>query len=214
LKRPSEKLPEYGEEYGVIPSAKIPASLSVDPHVRKCASDEGMVVSENVIWMLVVAVQEHVKNVMRKMIVIAREINDGFASELPQSNAATSINSEYKPPVFNMDENLRSSASRNQGKSIGVAEFALLLAADPLIVGTCATSRMSWMRSSFVERRRVDHGSLCEVNNLIDASIRKPITNNDGYTKQVSKTVQPLEVKNCSNIALQPRKNQQSSETK
>jgi hypothetical protein len=58
-------------------SSPIPGALVIDPLVREMAERSNMRVSENAIWLLIVAAREHTKNVIRNAVVCKKGIEQG-----------------------------------------------------------------------------------------------------------------------------------------
>lgn len=67
----------------IIPSARLPGVLEVEPFVRKLTSNSGLAVSDDSLWMLVVAVREHSSSLINKMIANDKVFDEGCAPELP-----------------------------------------------------------------------------------------------------------------------------------
>lgn len=58
-------------------SSPIPGALVIDPLVREMADKSNMRVSENAVWLLVVAAREHTKNVVKNAISCKKDIEQG-----------------------------------------------------------------------------------------------------------------------------------------
>ena len=71
------------EEEEVLPSARLPGALEIEPLVRKHTENSGLTASENAIWMLVVAVREHSSSLIKKVIANDKDFDDGYAPSLP-----------------------------------------------------------------------------------------------------------------------------------
>jgi hypothetical protein len=69
--------PQGGREYD---SSCIPGALVIDPLVRGVVGEKNMQVSENAIWLLVVAVREHASNLLRHAISHRKNYEDGSAT--------------------------------------------------------------------------------------------------------------------------------------
>jgi hypothetical protein len=65
---------------GEIPesaSSRIPGALVVDPHVRKIVQEGGMRVSENALWLLVVATKAHSQSILKNVIMMKEGLEKG-----------------------------------------------------------------------------------------------------------------------------------------
>lgn len=60
-----------------LPSSWVPGALVIDPMVRKNVENRGMRVSENAVWLLVVAVREHAKSVMKNALIHKKARDEG-----------------------------------------------------------------------------------------------------------------------------------------
>lgn len=63
-------------------SSPLPGALSMDPLIRSMAEKEGLKVSENAIWLIMVGMREYVKSLMKNTISCMNSINE--ANELPE----------------------------------------------------------------------------------------------------------------------------------
>ena len=61
----------------VIPSAHLPGALLIDPLVRSLATAESMSVSEDAIWLAIVAVREHATATLRQALRNKSEVEQG-----------------------------------------------------------------------------------------------------------------------------------------
>ena len=50
------------------PSSSVPGALAIDPFVRKAAQAQGVRVTENAVWLLVVAMKEHSKSFLKRVV--------------------------------------------------------------------------------------------------------------------------------------------------
>lgn len=168
----SEGLSSAGND--IIPSGRIPASLHLDPIVRKRASKTGMRVSENAIWMMVVAVQKYMETMIQKTIAIAAEVNSSYVSEIPKTNTISVFCSPQKQSKSPTTANgLHRNASEGRSRLIGANELSVMLASEPLIAGRAAASRMASMRSSVRSGNVVESETFVRINDLINSSIQR-----------------------------------------
>jgi hypothetical protein len=58
-------------------SSSIPGALVVDPLVREMASRNNMCASENAVWLLIIAVREHTKNVLKNALIHKEVVAQG-----------------------------------------------------------------------------------------------------------------------------------------
>jgi hypothetical protein len=203
----------------IIPSARIPASIHVDPLMRRYASDAGMGVSENAIWMMVVAVQEYMKSVLQKSM-LNLEHNKSYASEFPKSSVAALVCAQHKPSKTSKislpakDSRESDSVSGNKGGVIRANELALLLESDPWIAGRSALSRMAWMRAASSGQHVGLEDSILKVNSVINSSIlgANKVDASDKALENAEEVDHPSEGISLPSIALQPRKKQDTDE--
>lgn len=186
-----------------IPSARTPASLQVDPMVRRRASKEGMRVSEHAIWMMVVGAQEYMKSVIQKTITSTRNLNSGYASELPRTDKVTVMCSQQKPSTISdaiTDSHDPENASKSQRFIIGAAELSEMLASEPLVAGGASLSRMARMRCSISNAKEAGRGFV-KVNDLIAYSLQLyPSENKNAEDTSKAVSIYPT------SISLQPQK--------
>lgn len=64
-------------------SFSIPGAMSVDPYVRQLAQVAGMKVSENAIWLLVIALREHALSVLKSAVVCRKSLEAGSVPPPP-----------------------------------------------------------------------------------------------------------------------------------
>lgn len=55
----------------------IPGAIVVDPLLREAAKEKGLKVTNNAVWMLVVALREHTKNVLKNSMVLKKALETG-----------------------------------------------------------------------------------------------------------------------------------------
>eukprot|EP00804_Cyclotella_cryptica_P017265 CCRYP_016834-RA/>CCRYP_016834-RA protein AED:0.01 eAED:0.01 QI:617/1/1/1/0.5/0.66/3/536/1016 len=166
----------YNAENDSIPTASIPASLQIDPLVRQYVSNAGMRVSENAIWMIVVAAREHLTSVIKKTLANTRGLEQGLLPQIPKSKMITLAcqRMEAQPgPLDNEDGNDSGETSYIKKRLIGAAELTHMLASDPVIAGGIASSRMSLMRSALSDGKYLSHGRLSQVCHIINTSIQQ-----------------------------------------
>jgi hypothetical protein len=68
-------------EESIFPSCRLPGALDIDPLVRKLASRSGVKVSDNAVWLIIVAVREYSSSLLKK--IIANDIDFGYG-HIPQ----------------------------------------------------------------------------------------------------------------------------------
>jgi hypothetical protein len=77
-----------------MPSSSIPGALVVDPFVRDIVQEDTMRVTENAIWLLVVAVKEHTKATLQKVVDAKEALENGHilprTKNYPHALASTS----------------------------------------------------------------------------------------------------------------------------
>lgn len=227
------------DENDVIPSARAPASLHFDSIVRRHVQNDGMRITDDASWMLIIAVQEYLNSVLRKTIANECQIRKGHATKAPKSSIVTlkcSPHMSSKDTLPGKNVQPSSEAARGNGEeiSLGAAELATVLISDPLIAGSFASSRLATMRANTLYGNDYARDNLCTVQNLINKSIQQADANNgnrgervesgdvqNAAFEKVSKTediCRENDARNPFDVALQPTQDievpaAQSSET-
>ncbi len=182
----------------IIPSARLPGALEIDPFVRKMAQQTALTVSENAIWLLVVAVREHSKAVITETISSCKNLDKGCASELPKSfmNSiahtcdAPVRGSIQKPPIDNSIEVMNSTETRKMAV-INASDLSVALVANPVLVGGIrSSSRLAYTPNLSRFRIQVAH-NLDQVNCVINAAIERTASNLQRKSEGV--TTDPLQ---------------------
>mmetsp|Transcript_52977 Transcript_52977/g.158578 ORF Transcript_52977/g.158578 Transcript_52977/m.158578 type:complete len:925 (-) Transcript_52977:219-2993(-) len=146
-------------------SATLPGALSIDPKLRGLVGKHGMAVSENAVWLLVVAVRAHASAVLRRTIA-EMEATKGdqvtsVAAAESQENSKSSTKDEKKIPSSARSkmgdakvEGAEVSDSfvfeqRKTQSTITVFDLALALSSNPALSSGAANiskSRVAWER--------------------------------------------------------------------
>jgi hypothetical protein len=71
------------------PSSSIPGALVIDPLVRDIVQEDGMRVTENAIWLLVVAVKEHTKATLKRALDVKEASQNGHVLPRTKNYAHT-----------------------------------------------------------------------------------------------------------------------------
>ena len=77
----------------VIPSAHLPGALFIDPLVRSLATAENMSVSEDAIWLAIVAVREHATAALRQALRNKSDVEQNPTNVLVNSISSRTITS-------------------------------------------------------------------------------------------------------------------------
>jgi hypothetical protein len=87
----AEDVVASGSEIPDSASSRIPGALVVDPLVRKIVQEGGMRVSENALWLLVVATKTHSQSILKNVIVMKEGLEKGqlVTPEIELSAAAS-----------------------------------------------------------------------------------------------------------------------------
>ena len=196
-----------------IPSGAIPASIEIDPLVRHYASNSGMLVSENSIWMVTVATREYMKSVIEKTIANSEDFSEGYASQLPRSNMVLLACKQYEAKTEDslVDSRSASAEAPNNICVIGNAELANMLESNPLIAGSLASSRMSWMRSAVSDGTNSSLRYLVKVERAINIAIQqgetKTIISSVNNAPEISNPLGTLNPNDLSTTVSQTHKN-------
>mmetsp|Transcript_25424 Transcript_25424/g.37547 ORF Transcript_25424/g.37547 Transcript_25424/m.37547 type:complete len:2310 (+) Transcript_25424:215-7144(+) len=128
-------------------SSPLPGALSMDPIIRSMAEKEGLKVSENAIWLIMVGMREYVKSLMKNTISCMNSIND--ANELPEvSELIQSIGPVSKDRVSTFkngefSQPLRTTVAGKR-KCISALDLTSYLMLSPVACGRCPSNRTSF----------------------------------------------------------------------
>lgn len=70
-------------EESIFPSCRLPGALDIDPLVRKLTSRSGVKVSDNAVWLIIVAVREYSSSLLKKIIANDIDFGCGHTPQLP-----------------------------------------------------------------------------------------------------------------------------------
>lgn len=167
------------EEEEVLPSARLPGALEIEPLVRKHTEKVGLTSSDHAIWMLVVAVREHSSSLIKKVIANDKDFRDGYAPSLP-TYSRTSLACNHLTPK---DCNGRNKLQKNQSKKssgklvkCGKKVINSTSLSHVLVETASVASRLTSSRSLVIsDGRGVPSHSpgLDNVNCIINASIQR-----------------------------------------
>ena len=175
-------------EDDVLPSARLPGALEIDPFVRKLVANSGMFLSEDALWMLVVAVRVHATALIKKIIATSKDLDHGYASHLPKSSMITLTCEHQKlekdgqtEASSQKDEKARvQNGGRKRGrKVIDSNDLSHVLAANPSLAGgsiSWSSSRFAWMNSvshSDAKRMEFEQLGLENANCIINAALER-----------------------------------------
>ena len=69
----------------IIPSCRLPGSLDIDLFVKKSASDAGLTVSNDSLWLLIVAAREYASKIVGLAIENDKAVSSGQTTHIPKS---------------------------------------------------------------------------------------------------------------------------------
>mmetsp|Transcript_21056 Transcript_21056/g.45649 ORF Transcript_21056/g.45649 Transcript_21056/m.45649 type:complete len:1184 (+) Transcript_21056:404-3955(+) len=172
-------------EEAVLPSARLPGALEIEPLVRKHIANSGLTASENAIWMLVVAVREHSSSLIKKVIANDKDFDHGYAPQLP-NHFQTSLACQHLSPENSGGINGGKSTqddvhvrSGGEGKKRGKRVIDSTSLSHALAEKPSVASRLMSMYSAVtLENGRgfSSHPDLDNVNCIINASIQRAAT--------------------------------------
>eukprot|EP00984_Skeletonema_dohrnii_P008240 scaffold3025_cov112-Skeletonema_dohrnii-CCMP3373.AAC.1 len=184
-KKREEKEVEVSNEEEIIPSCRLPGALEIDLFVKKIASDAGLTVSHDSMWLLIVAAREYASSIIGKAIDNDKNVTIGLMPRIPKSDYS-SLSCEHllsdKKGGKKKDSKKKESASKADKKSKGTTERnesdkkrKVLNCADisqVLQEQHVAAPRLAWMRS--MGRGMAQHQpDLKTTNDIINASIQR-----------------------------------------
>jgi len=184
-KKREEKEIEVSNEEEIIPSCRLPGALEIDLFVKKIASDAGLTVSHDSMWLLIVAAREYASSIIGKAIDNDKNVTIGLMPRIPKSDYS-SLSCEHllsdKKGGKKKDSKKKESASKADKKSKGTTERnesdkkrKVLNSADisqVLQEQHVAAPRLAWMRS--MGRGMAQHQpDLKTTNDIINASIQR-----------------------------------------
>lgn len=154
----------------VIPSARLPGALQIEPHVRKNAGNSGLKASEYAIWMLVVAVREHASALIKRIIANDKDLADGYAPPVP--NYCQTIIAFSPVSSDNMENLAKNVVEENTSGRRFINSTCLSHVLD---TNPSAASRLTSMYSVALDDWRgiSSHSRLDTTNCLINLSIQK-----------------------------------------
>ena len=112
----STPLGEFEDE-AILPSARLPGALVIEPMVRKHAVNAGLTASERAVWMLVVAAKEYSASLIKTAIANDKDFTDGCAP--PQLPA------HYQTSLACLQRKLLTSSENDKGDSSKVDNSAM-----------------------------------------------------------------------------------------
>ena len=183
-KKREEKEVEVSNEEEIIPSCRLPGALEIDLFVKKIASDAGLTVSHDSMWLLIVAAREYASSIIGKAIDNDKNVTSGLMPRIPKSDYS-SLSCEHllsdKKGGKKKDSKKKESASKADKKSNGTErnesdkKRKVLNCADisqVLQEQHVAAPRLAWMRS--MGRGMAQHQpDLKTTNDIINASIQR-----------------------------------------
>ncbi|KAK1741523.1 hypothetical protein QTG54_008001 [Skeletonema marinoi] len=168
----------------IIPSCRLPGALEIDLFVKKIASDAGLTVSHDSMWLLIVAAREYASSIIGKAIDNDKNVTSGLMPRIPKSDYS-SLSCEHllsdKKGGKKKDSKKKESASKADKKSNGTErnesdkKRKVLNSADisqVLQEQHVAAPRLAWMRS--MGRGMAQHQpDLKTTNDIINTSIQR-----------------------------------------
>ena len=140
-----------------------------------------MSISENAMWMLVVAVREHSAAIIKATIANKKDLDDGFLSSQPKSFMTTLACEHLFLEKKSVDKASEKSAApvtamKKRGRVIiDATDLSHALASNPLLAGgsvSRSSSRLAWMRSISSSDSK---GAYCleNLNCVVNAAIER-----------------------------------------
>ena len=153
----------------VLPSARLPGALEIEPLVRKLTTNSGLIATDNAVWMLVVAIREHSSTLMRKVIANDKDLVNGYAPRVP-NHFQTSLARQKDSIAHDGDDDKPSGKEKSERKVINSTSLSHVLAENP-----SATSRLTSMHSDMAPDNRGSSSipDLGNVNSIINSSIQR-----------------------------------------
>ncbi|KAL3816484.1 hypothetical protein ACHAXA_005840 [Cyclostephanos tholiformis] len=154
----------------VVPSARLPGALQIEPFVRKHTAHSGLTASEDAIWLLVVAVREYAFALIKRIMLNDKDFADSYAPRVPNhfqiSLAFPHISSNK------IDDSAKNVVKEN---TTGKRVINSICLSHVLATNPSAASRLASMYSIVLDDRQgsVSHVGLDYANYLINSSIQR-----------------------------------------
>jgi hypothetical protein len=116
-----------------IASSCIPGALVVDPMLRETVEARGMKVTDNAMWLLTVALKEHIKNVLNDSIEYKKGLKKGEI--FPQAIHYPNVLASYSNKNRKISKGRTSAASLENGRKIRINSIDLFAALNMLPSG-------------------------------------------------------------------------------
>lgn len=170
-------------------SPPLPGALLVDPYVRSAAQREGLKVSENAVWLVVVGMREYVKSLLKNTIATIDSVNE--IRELPLGSALLSPSEPVEKPGDISKANeafVRTSTTIMSGKRkrVSALDVAACLMSSPVNRGHRA-NRLAFENcylSAFDVHPVTSHGGFESIQHYVSSGItiaspKRPRTQKD-----------------------------------
>ena len=169
----------------VLPSARLPGALEVEPLVRKLTTNSGLTASDNAVWMLLVAIREHSSSIIRKVIANDKDLANGYAPRVP-SHFQTSLACQKDTTAHDGDNVKPSGKEKSERRVINSTSLSHVLAENP-----SATSRLTSMYSDMAPDNKGSSSipDLGNVNSIINSSIQRAAHRRQKHSSEVQSVV-------------------------
>jgi len=156
----------------IIPSARLPGALEIEPMIRKLTTHSGIHATDNAIWMLVVAVREYSSSLIKKIIANDKDLDEGYSPQLP-NHFQTSLACQHLLEYATTDEDDAKKKKIDERRVINSTSLSHVLGENP----ASSSSRLTSMYTDMVSDDRGlpsrPPDQLEHVKCIINASIQR-----------------------------------------
>jgi len=156
----------------IIPSARLPGALEIEPMIRKLTTHSGIHATDNAIWMLVVAVREYLSSVIKKIIANDKDLDEGYSPQLP-NHFQTSLACQHLLENATTDEDDAKKKKIDERRVINSTSLSHVLGENPASSSSRLTSMYTDMVSDDRGLSSRPPDQLEHVKCIINASIQR-----------------------------------------
>ena len=156
----------------IIPSARLPGALEIEPMIRKLTTHSGIHATDNAIWMLVVAIREYSSSLIKKIIANDKDLDEGYSPQLP-NHFQTSLACQHLLENATTDEDDAKKKKIDEMRVINSTSLSHVLGENPASSSSRLTSMYTDMVSDDRGLSSRPPDQLEHVKCIINASIQR-----------------------------------------
>lgn len=132
-------------DYPLQRSFRIPGAMAIDPYMRALAQAKGMKVSDNAVWLLVIAMKEYTKTMLKSCIDTSEAVEKGQIPPYPPlRNRVLHKKRDIGTDVDSPRNNMAAS-----GPAKCITSFDVYTASSSMSIGDCRSTGGALSRSTF-----------------------------------------------------------------